>query len=396
VTAHRYWRIRLDAINSGTSVSIGELQFRVARHSRHHSQDGTAAQGGAGTASGTNPPSAAFDGSTSTQWFRTGVGVGTFISMDFGVSGRDVIEVMMQATTSSFSAGRLPKDFTIEYSDDNSSWTVAHTVTGETSWSSGEERAWLFGSPPGVSDPQLSQLVAYAVASQPAAQTRASQLAMLVASAAETSSGQFKTKVHQVVAYALVRGKAERVDLRAWTFLQDDHLFYGLQLGAGGTIVHDMLTRQWSQWSSPGFDYFRLEDVTDWEGYNLGCDTENGTIWQIDPTGRLDDGDTPITSQVTGQATVRFRRAVPCFMAELACSQAEPATEDGTSIRLRTSDDAAQSWLDHGTVAGEALGTATLFRWYGLGLMQAPGRVFEITNIGYARRLDGFDVEAGQ
>jgi hypothetical protein len=185
------------------------------------------------------------------------------------------------------------------------------------------------------------------------------------------------------------------VDLRAWTFLQDDHLFYGLQLGSAGTIVFDLTTAQWTQWFSPGFTYFRCEDVTDWEGYNLGADTENGTIWKIDPTGRLDNGDTVITSQVTGQATVRGRRAIQCFTAELACSQASPAGS-GCSMQLRTSDNGTLSWVDHGTVDGEAVGTATLFRWYGLGLMQAPGRIFEITNTGYARRLDGLDAELGQ
>jgi hypothetical protein len=184
------------------------------------------------------------------------------------------------------------------------------------------------------------------------------------------------------------------VDLRAWAFLQDDHLFYGLQLGSAGTIVYDILTQQWCQWYSPGYTYFRAEDVTDWEGYNLAADTENGTIWKIDPTGRLDEGATIITSQVTGQATVRGRRTIPCYTAELACSQANPAGA-GTSMQLRTSDDGTASWIDHGSVAGEAVGTSTLFRWYGLGVMVSPGRVYEITNAGYARRLDGLDLELG-
>jgi hypothetical protein len=135
--------------------------------------------------------------------------------------------------------------------------------------------------------------------------------------------------------------------------------------------------------------------VTDWEGYNLGCDTENGTVWKIDPTGRLDNGDTVITSQCTGMVTVRMRENVPCYMAELAVSEANPAASSGTSIQLRTSDNATASWLDHGTVDGEATGTSTLFRWYGLGMMTSPGRQFEITNIGYCRRLDGLMIEAG-
>jgi len=251
-----------------------------------------------------------------------------------------------------------------------------------------------FSDYPGVFDLQVSQVVAYGLVSQPAAQLRTEQAPILVVGAAETSNGNYLVKSHQVVVYALVKGKVDRVDLRAWTFLQDDHLFYGLQLGNLGTIVHDVSTQQWCQWYSPGFNYWRAEDVTDWEGYNLACDTENGTIWKIDPTGRLDDGDTVITSTVTGQATVRGRRVIPCYMAEIACSQASPAGS-GTSIRLRTSDDGGDNWVDHGTLSGAALGTATLFRYNGLGVMQAPGRIFEITNVGYARRIDGLDLELG-
>jgi hypothetical protein len=242
---------------------------------------------------------------------------------------------------------------------------------------------------------RISQAVVYGLVSQPAAQLRASQVPVLAVSAAQTSSGNYKMKTHQVVAYALVKGKVDVVNLRAWTFLQDDHLFYGLQLGNTGTIVYDTTTQQWAQWYSPGFNYWRAEDVVDWQGFNLACDTENGTIWKIDPTGRLDAGTTAITSQVTGQATIRGRRTVPCFMAELACSQANPAAS-GTSVQLRTSDDATATWTDHGTISGNALGTATLFRWFGLGLMNAPGRVFELTNNGYARRIDGMDLEVGK
>lgn len=246
-----------------------------------------------------------------------------------------------------------------------------------------------------TSTARASQAVGYATASRTAAQVRALQTPLLALASAETASGQFRVFAYQAAAYALVRAGGDRVDLRAWCFLQDDHPFYGLQLGNAGTIIHDLSTGQWAQWYSPGYAYWRVEDAVDWEGFNLGCDTENGTIWKIDPTGRLDAGTTVITSQVTGQATVRGRRTVPCYLAEIACSQAEPAAASGTSMQLRTSDDHGASWIDHGTVTGLASGSSTLFRYFGLGLMTAPGRVFEITNTGYARRIDGVDIEIG-
>jgi hypothetical protein len=244
-----------------------------------------------------------------------------------------------------------------------------------------------------VTDARLTQAVVYALAAQPAAEARLSQAPVLAVSAGETSTG-LPVYVHQVVAYALVRSNRDRMDLRAWPLLQDDHVFYGLQLGSAGTIVVDRLTGQWTRWKSPDQAYLRVNDAVDWEGYNLGCDTESGIVWKFDPTGRLDNGDTPITSQVTGQVTVRMRQARPCYMAELAVSEAEPSA-DGTTISLRTSDDGGASYVNHGSVTAEATGTSTLFRWYGLGLMTAPGRIFEIISTGYCRRIDGFDCELG-
>lgn len=242
--------------------------------------------------------------------------------------------------------------------------------------------------------PFISQSVAYGLVSAPAEQARSLQTPVLVTGAAETSSGEYEVYTHQVVGYALVKQYGDRRELRAFTFTQDDHTFYGVQLGAAGTLITDKLAGQWSAWKSDGFNYWRVNDVVYWEGYNLGCDTESGKIWEINPEGRLDEGTTAISSTVTGQVTVRMRQAVPCFMAELSVSDADPATT-GRTITLRTSDDTGDSYIDHGSVAGAASGTRTLFRWYGLGLMNAPGRIFEIVDTGYARRIDALNIEIG-
>ena len=243
-------------------------------------------------------------------------------------------------------------------------------------------------------DVNAYQLGAYALGSYPAEATKVSQLGGYTLSASETSSGLFLTKAHQLGAYALVRGLADRQDLRAWPFVQDDHIFYVLQLGNIGTLVYDKLTGQWAKWASPGYAYWRGEDGVAWEGLNVCCDTENGTLWEIDADNRLDEGTTVITSKIVGGLPSRMRKHIPCYMAELSCSQTQPAAA-GTSISLRTSDDEGYTWTLYGSVDGEATGTSTLFRWYGLGLIPAPGRVFELTNVGYARRINGFNVELG-
>ncbi len=238
----------------------------------------------------------------------------------------------------------------------------------------------------------------YALASRPADSIAVSQAPVLISGAAEESSGQFDVYLHQPAIYALVRPNGDRRELRAWRFKQDDHEFYGIQLGADGTLLYDKLTGQWCQWKSPGFGYWRVEDVVDWEGYNIAGDTESGKLFVIDAEGRKDYGDTPITSKIVGYLTYRFRQKVPCYMAELAVSEGEPPAgfDDGSvGISLRTSTDNGQSYVNHGAIPGEGVLEDMTVRWYGLGLMTAPGMLFEITDTGYARRIDALDIELG-
>lgn len=247
-------------------------------------------------------------------------------------------------------------------------------------------------------EPKANQYGVYALGIFPAEQARISQMPNYVLAAAETSSGLFNVYSHQYGAYALVRGKTDRRDLRAWPFTQDDHDFWVLQLGEDGTLVFDKLTGQWAQWRSPGFAYWRGNDGVQWEGWNICCDSESGKLWIIDPEGRLDDETTPITSIISGRVQTRMRKNAQCHMAELAVSEQEPPTSidaSTVSIALRTSDDDGHNFVNHGSVTGEAIGEDITVRWYGLGVMPAPGRVFELTDTGYARRIDGFNIEVG-
>lgn len=252
---------------------------------------------------------------------------------------------------------------------------------------------------PGYYDVHAIQLGAYVIATFPTGELIANQLGISALGSAEESSGLHDVSAHQLGIYVLCRPNADRRELRAWTFKQDDHEFYGIQLGSEGTIVWDKLTNQWCTWKSPGFTYWRAEDVCDWEGYNLAGDTESGKIFQIDPEGRLDYNDTPIVSRIVGYLTHRFRKNTPCYMAELALSEGQPPSgfADGTvGITLRTSTDDGTTFHDHGEVAGEGIGEDMTARWYGLGLMKSPGMLFEITDTGYARRIDGLDIEVPQ
>lgn len=196
----------------------------------------------------------------------------------------------------------------------------------------------------------------------------------------------------------LVKRGGDIRQLRAWTFTQDDHDFYVIQLTTGITLVFDKLSGQWAHWRSPGYTYWRGADGVQWEGWNVTCDTESGILWEIDPEGRLDNETTPIVSVVTGGMSGRMRKFIDNFMAELAVSEGHPPTgfDDGSvGITLRTSDDQGISFVSHGEVTGEGIGEEMTVRWYGLGSVNGNGRIYEITDTGYARRIDGFNVEVG-
>lgn len=243
-----------------------------------------------------------------------------------------------------------------------------------------------------IGDERTTQLAVLTAINYPAIEDRTTQLAGLVVARGTTVTEVRNT---QAVVLVAIRIGAEERTLRAWTFTQDDHDFYVLQLGSV-TYLFDQQTEQWCQWLSPDAPYWRGADGCDWEGINVCCDPDTGKIYKIDADNRLDYATTPIVSQIFGGMTERFRTFVPCYMAEVAISQARPPAGIDAStvgIRLRTYD--TMNWLDHGTVSGQPSGNMTYARFYGLGLLRSPGVLFEITDYGYARRIDGLNIEMG-
>jgi hypothetical protein len=256
--------------------------------------------------------------------------------------------------------------------------------------SGGRVRA-VFGEP--IGDARVGYASVRTVFNYPADQGQASSIR---ARALWGGSGGVDAQASQIAARILYKTGGDRRELRAWTFKQDDHEFYGVQLGNTMTLVYDKSTDSWCQWRSPELDIWRAVDVTDWEGINLACDPFTGKLWHIDPDDRLDYGDTPIVSTITGGISSRMRKNIANYMAELSLSEGRPPEgfDDGSvGLTLRTSDDGGQTYTDHGEITGEGIGEDMTVRWYGLGLIPAPGRIFEITDTGYARRIDGLNAE---
>lgn len=439
--AHRYWRIYCHDNAFGNTWSLAELELRGSVGGADLTGSGTPASSGNWNA-GTNPLSNLFDNNTATWWAcNTEVG---WVSYDFG-SAVDVVQVSMTARND-VSYNQAPITFTLEWSDDNVSWTQAWA--GTASWTAaGQTKTFVeeafisvskatlqVGSIPSgleiaVSKATLqvgstdrgrpaedAQLLQGRVRSLPdsagrvrLSQARTRTLIQFPAEEAQLTQarsrflwggpGGFQLRFTQGLVRTLIKFGLDSRKLRAWTFTQDDHDFYVLQLGGDITLIYDKLTGMWAQWRSPGYTYWRGSDGVQWEGWNLTCDTESGILWEIDAEGRLDDGVTPIVSVMYGGFTKRFRVEDLCFMAELALSEGQPPSgieEGSTGITLRTSDDGGLTWVSHGEIPGEAASEDITVRWYGLGRMNHPNKLFEITDTGYARRVDGLDVEVSK
>jgi hypothetical protein len=85
----------------------------------------------------------AMDGaSTTTHWHSTTTGGVGWWQYEFAAA-KTIYEMRISASSSHIShTGFAPEDFTIEGSNDGASYDTLLTVTGETSWTSGEERSF--------------------------------------------------------------------------------------------------------------------------------------------------------------------------------------------------------------------------------------------------------------
>jgi hypothetical protein len=139
MAAHRYWRIYITAVcgNIGvglngatTPCAIAEVELRASL--------GGADETGSGTASalisdGGAPPANAVDNDTGTNWGTSFLGpMPVWWKYDFGAGNdKDIVEVALRCPTQ---PQWTPRDFLIEYSDDDSAWSPLYTIENYTNW----------------------------------------------------------------------------------------------------------------------------------------------------------------------------------------------------------------------------------------------------------------------
>lgn len=190
-----------------------------------------------------------------------------------------------------------------------------------------------------------------------------------------------------------VEGNDETTTIRCWPFSLDDHDFGVFRLGPSATLVFDLKSRQWAEWRSPNRTNWRAHIGCNWVGMTetLGSyatdvvcgDDVTGVLYILDPTygedDRTDTGSDPFTRMTVGGVQLSGRDTVPCGAVQLTASLGNPALTGGT-VTLRTSDDFGHSYVSHGSITISAGSFDQVLEYRSLGLMRAPGRLFEITD----------------
>lgn len=256
---------------------------------------------------------------------------------------------------------------------------------------------------------RASQVGVLAAAIWPAETVSISQEHVL---AAGSSSNTIEAS--QVFVLAACIGRVSDPHVRAWTYTLDGHDFYIVRLGNDETLVYDLLTQQWSTFSTGYTALWRAFNGQNWlgadrvaAGYGSNVvvgDDGNGSLYFLDPDGDFDD------DALTGSETHReYERAVigqivshgydakRCFGVTLLGSigeQLDPSDEYRT-VNLTVSDDSGKTYVDMGALAVPAEGYSTRLNWRSIGSIRYPGRLFKISDIGALRRIDGMDVDDG-
>jgi hypothetical protein len=189
--------------------------------------------------------------------------------------------------------------------------------------------------------------------------------------------------------------------LRSWAFSLDGHDFYVLRLGPNYSLVYDMQTGMWSDWTTPGRTNWRAHIGQNWVGANdfgiantdiVAGDDATGTLWRLDTSIGRDDrsttGDDKISHIVMGGIQVTGRDSVPCNAVAIDLALGSP-TQTGASITLEISDDLGQTWVNCGSNTVVASDYSATVEWRALGQMRAPGRLFRFTDDGATVRFGG-------
>lgn len=233
---------------------------------------------------------------------------------------------------------------------------------------------------------EVAMLIAFAPPSP--RRVAVTQLVMLAAVA-----GIPMARVTEMAMLAAYRtGTPDNERRRAWAFDFDGHTFYVLDLGPEGTFAFDLTTGMWCEMKTKGHDGWNMRAGTQWGAKVIACDFVNPIVWELDPDQPLDEGWKAVAHTVTAMLQFRFRKAKRQDSLRVTASVGQVAVDESV-LRLRFSDDMGQTWSDYLDITLNSESYMQELAYLSLGAVQAPGRVFELSDEGGLVRIDGADVE---
>lgn len=235
---------------------------------------------------------------------------------------------------------------------------------------------------------QIAVLVAYAP--PPAQYARVPQIAALIAKEGAPDVEARVSQLAVLIAYAT--GVPNQSRQRCWTFTLDGHQVYVLDLGPEGTYCYDRTTKQWCKFITDGQPGWNMKNGTMWGTSRIvGGDAINGFVWELDPSAVLDDGWRDINHVVTGGLNTRDRvyHSVDAFRISASAGQLDEV--NGTTMTFNYSDDQGKTWSDDYILDLVYDDFSQELAWRSLGSFNAPGRIFQVQDVGGTIRIDGAD-----
>lgn len=187
----------------------------------------------------------------------------------------------------------------------------------------------------------------------------------------------------------------DAANLRAWSMQFQGHEFYCLTIGASGTLVFDVSTGTWGEFTSYGRPSWRAHVGAQTSGNLIVAgDDELGILWRLDPEASNDNGVLLEREIMGGVGLVGNPQACGSFsvLAATGWGNHNPPG-DSPVLQMRFSDDAGNTWSNWYDMPLGARGQfgreVAVTR---LGTIRAPGRLFHlrmtddaILRVNYAR-----------
>jgi F5/8 type C domain-containing protein len=145
LTPHRYWRLLITAPDGSPDYcGMTELEMRATVGGADWTL--TAAASSSSDINGTNTSDLAFDNNNTTGWLSA-VPTTSWIKQNLGPTSTDWRACAQILIRGSYNApDASPKNFQLQWSDNDSAWTTVLTVAGQTGWT-GASDARTFNVP---------------------------------------------------------------------------------------------------------------------------------------------------------------------------------------------------------------------------------------------------------